>query len=303
MTKILRLIFELGQKFKINILPNHFYSSIPNISELKSDDYWKAPLDMGQINLLSNRDQLKILSDLIRTIENFEFTKDKLYTDVVKSCDEIGYGVIESYVLSGFIRHHKPQKILQVGCGVSTSIILDAVSKMNNYRPEIICIEPYPSKYLEEQSNSGKIKLVQEKAQKVDEKLFTSLNVGDLLFIDSTHTVKVGSEVNRLILEILPKCKSGVFIHFHDIYWPYQYSRRLLESSVFFWNETILLYALLCNNMDFKVLISMSILHYSEKEELKKLITNYNPELDDFGLVAQDNNGKHFPSSIFLQKI
>ena len=110
----------------------------------------------------------------------------------------VGYGPAEADFLFCFITTHRPQKIVQVGCGVSTAVILLA-AKEAGYQPQIVCIEPYPTAYLSRLAEQKFIHLIPKPAQEVDLDVFTNLAAGDLLFIDSSHTVRPGSEVNRII--------------------------------------------------------------------------------------------------------
>jgi len=97
---------------------------------------------------------------------------------------------------------------------------------------------------------------------------------GDLLFIDSTHTVKVGSEVNILILEVLPQLSPGCYAHFHDIYFPYDYPCALFKIP-FFWNESVLLQAFLTGNARYSIAASLSMLHHAKPQALQMLLPNY----------------------------
>ena len=194
----------------------------------------------------------------------------------------------------------KPRKVIQVGCGVSTSIILRAAADAG-YKPEIVCVEPYPSQFLQSASAAGKIKLIAERAQTVNLSTLTDLQAGDLFFVDSTHTVKAGSEVNRIILEVLPRLPLGCRVHFHDIYFPFDYKRDLLDGDLVFWSESTLLHAFLVQNSSYTIRLAMSMLHYHAKQELKALIPAYDPQNDDQGL--RNGGGKHFPCSIFLEVI
>ena len=153
--------------------------------------------------------------------------------------------------------------------------------------------------FLEKADADGRIRLVKEMAQKVDMSISTSLKDGDLFFVDSTHTVKTGSEVNRIILEVLPRLSSGVYVHFHDIYFPYDYKRDVLDGDLFFWSENTLLYAFLVNNSNYSIEASLSMLHYAAPEKLKALIPDYDPQTNDEGLKKE--GGQHFPSAIYLR--
>jgi len=126
----------------------------------------------------------------------------------------------------------------------------------------------------------------------------TDLSAGDLLFVDSTHTVKPGGEVNRIILEVLPRLGSGVFVHFHDVYFPYDYARNLMSDALFFPLESTLLHAYLINNSRCRILVSLSMLHYATPETIRKSFPHYDAQKNIDGL--QDTGGEHFPSSAYL---
>ena len=219
---------------------------------------------------------------------------------IFENGEDGGYGEIESQLLYAFIRRKKPAKIVQIGCGVSTAVILRAAID-EGYCPEIVCIEPFPTEYLERLAAEQSIRLIKEKAQKVDIQVLSDISANDLLFVDSTHTVKPGSEVNRLILEVFPRLKKGTWIHLHDIYFPYDFKRDLLDADLFFWSESTLLQAFLTQNNSCRIDCSMSMLHYAAPDKLKLLLTDYVPQGNENGLKTE--SGKHFPSAIYLQTI
>ncbi len=126
----------------------------------------------------------------------------------------------------------------------------------------------------------------------------TGLDKGDMLFVDSTHTVKPGSEVNRIILDVLPRLPTGVFVHFHDIYFPYDYQRGLMSTELFFNTESTLLHAFLINNAYCRIVLSLSMLHYAVPRKLMALIPHYEPQGNADGLRSA--GGIHFPSATYL---
>jgi hypothetical protein len=211
-----------------------------------------------------------------------------------------GYGEIEAEVLFGFVATNKPRRITQVGCGVSTAICLSAAERAG-YKPDIVCLEPYPSSYLKDAANKGAIRLIGQPAQTIDYDVIADLDDGDLLFIDSTHAVKPGSEVNYLIHEVLPRLKPGVWVHFHDIYFPYDYTRDALDGDMLFPQESSLLYAFLVGNSRFKVEASLSMIHYSRPDALRRLIPKYRPAPQTDGLRAGPEG--HFPSAAWLRVV
>ena len=107
-----------------------------------------------------------------------------------------------------------------------------------------------------------------------------------------------GSEVNRLILEIVPRLAEGDWVHFHDIYFPYDYQRGLLDDELFFSNESVLLHALLINNRALTVRAALSTLHYNDPDRLRRSLPGYRPAPNDEGLRAGSG---HFPASAYLQ--
>jgi hypothetical protein len=211
---------------------------------------------------------------------------------------EAGFGPNECDLLYAFIRSRKPQKVIQVGCGVSTATIQLAVADEAGYSPEVVCVEPYPSDFLKRSQSEGKISLLAEMAQTVPFETLTNLEPGDLLFVDSTHTLKPGSEVPILIGEILPRLKPGVFAHFHDIAFPYNYNPWILDNRVFFHRETTLLYGYLVNNPTIAIDMCMSMMQFDELETMKQVLPNFKPGEHDRGVLTKDGD---FPESIYLK--
>jgi hypothetical protein len=179
---------------------------------------------------------------------------------------------------------------------------IDLNREETGIRTLLTCIEPFPSAILNKTEN---INLVIQQVQTVSFNLFTELESNDLLFIDSSHTVKPGGDVNYLVLEVLPRLKSGVIVHFHDIYLPYDYQRSVLRTFLH-WSETPLLHAFLINNNKIEIIFCQSMLHYNNKDALRKAFPEYRPESDINGLSDETDKPfeigeSHFPSSIYLQ--
>jgi predicted O-methyltransferase YrrM len=212
----------------------------------------------------------------------------------------VGYGPVEAAVLHAFIAGRLPERVVQIGAGVATAVMLRAAQSVD-HRINLTCVDPYPSPYLREAARRNRITLVAEPAQAVSLERLADLDAGDLLFIDSTHVSRVGSDVNRLFLEIVPSLPAGVHVHVHDILWPYDYQRDILDGALFFWTESTLLHAFMIGNDRFTVRAGLSQLHYDRPEQLKRLIPWYQPVLSIDGLSADGRTGKHFPSSLYLE--
>jgi Methyltransferase domain len=296
--KLLHSIFLFSQQLGFSVLPLHFYSCIPNMRDIAARIDWRKPRSMHGLVLREIPEQLALLSELLKS--TLPAAGRDLHAEAVLKNGFDGYGVIEADVLAAIVAARKPQRIIQVGCGVSTAVLLLAAD-LADYKPKISCIDPYPTDYLKQLQADGRITLIAEPAQVADIETLTELSAGDLLFIDSTHTVKVGSEVNRLVLEVLPRLAPDVMVHFHDIYFPYEYPRDFLSGDVFFPGETTLLYAYLLDNPKFRVDLCMSMLHYKAPTELMKLIPKYDSQGNNDGLIS--SGGRHYPSSIYLSRV
>lgn len=302
--KLFFRFYKVATKMGIHIIPVHYYSPLPDILELeRTKDIWarKSELPGVSINLAEQAHNLKMICQPF--IE--EYLDNKAYLDGVSEGFGPGFGYIEAQALHAIVRHYKPKRIIEVGSGVSTNCMLFA-SKINLYEKNqptrITCIEPYPSHNIKA---TTEIELIPEKVQTVPIKVFEKLADNDLLFIDSSHTVKPGSDVNYLILEIIPRLKPGVIIHFHDIFLPYDYQRQALNTFLH-WTETSLLHAFLINNNNVRIIFCMSQLHYDKKDILKEIFPSYNPQQDKNGLSDArykpfDQIPQHFPSSIYIQ--
>ena len=293
---ILFRIFKFGLRFKVIILPDRFSILVSNILDLDKDKSWqkKSNLDGIKIDL---KNQLENIKKIILPFQE-EYKSGKIYNEAIKLNAGPGYGVIEAQALHGVIRYYSPKKIIEIGSGVSTYCMLSAGAK------NITCIEPYPSNFLKTNTS---IKLIKKRLQDTDIKIFEDLSVGDFLFIDSTHTLKIGSDVSKIYLEIIPKLKPGIIIHIHDVYFPYNYSRSI-NNTMFQHLETQMLQALLIDNPKIEILFCMSHLHYEFSNDLKEIFPMYEPQKDIDGICVNKVNyylnvfpdKGFFPASIYL---
>ncbi len=298
----LRKAFELGQRVGVDVLPRHFYSAIPDVRALRATTGWRSARSMVGVAGLDVKAQLDELENWFTGEVRDALESHDVYLAAVEANGAAGYGPAEASVLYAFVASQRPRRVVQIGAGVSTAVVLDAAER-HGFNVDITCIDPYPTELLERLAASGRITLVRERAQDVELEVMTSLDSGDLLFVDSTHTVKPDSEVNRIVLEVLPRLSTGVMVHFHDIWFPFDYPRDLLEETLFFWNESTLLHAFLLDNARFEVSVSCSFLHYRAKEPLTRLIPGYRAEPDQDGLRQPGAEPGHFPASTYLRVV
>jgi hypothetical protein len=294
-------VFEVGQRFGVDILPRHFYSSVPDMRELRRDGFWKAPRSMVGIRGADVGGQLAFAAECCPPPLRERQRKGDIYPRACEENGEAGFGPSEANFLHCFITTRRPPRVVQVGAGVSTSVILSA-AKEAGYDVKVTCVDPFPTTFLQQAAKQGRLELVAEPAQKVALELLTDVGPDGFLFVDSTHTVKPGSEVPRIVLEALPRVPAGAWVHFHDINFPYDYTPGLLIQPIFFSEETALLMAYLTDNARYTVRASLSMLHYQRATELRELLPLYRPRGHDEGLMSPEADGD-VPSSIYLQVV
>ncbi len=305
--RVLRLVLgvhKLGIRCGVHILPVHYYTAVPNILQLqRTRDVWakKSVLPGVVVDLDGQVANLKAMCLPYQR----EYAGNRAYKEAVAYRYGQAYGYIEAQALHGFIRHYKPRRIVEVGGGVSTYCMVQAAkdnAEETGQGPSIVCIEPHPYRRLRRLQG---IELMRAPVQMVPFEVFADLGAGDFLFIDTTHTVKAGSELNYLILEVLPRLRAGVLVHFHDIFLPYDYQRDVCQTFMH-WAETSLLRAFLMFNEKAQIVVCLSHLHYERKDVLCELFPEYKPEEDRDGLRTEKykpfhETSEHFPSSTYIQ--
>ena len=200
-----------------------------------------------------------------------------------------GFMAGDGNVYYSLIRHLKPNRIIEIGGGNSSKLASKAIT-MNSKNTEYIIIEPYPQKYLKDLNNIKELKV--NKVQEVNLNLFETLNEGDILFIDSSHTLRLGGDVWYEYCEILPRLKSGVYIHIHDIALPRHYPKVYFDRHYFF-NEQYVLQTFLTYNTKFKIVWPGGYLINKYPEKLRQAFL---PEYD----LMKDKFPNAEPSSFWL---
>jgi hypothetical protein len=294
-----RVFFALDH-MGVHLLPKHYYTPVADYSWLqRNPDTWMGRADFAGVRWDLD-EQLrwvrKICEPHYHEVGGLDWHRE------LRSggWGVWGYGPIESQVLHCFIRSYAPTTVVEIGSGISTACMLRAsrINKREGRRPpNIISVEPFPTPKLREQEE---ITLIEEICQRVPDSVFDDLKAGDLLFIDSSHVVKLGSELLRIYLDIIPSLRPGVFIHIHDIYLPYLYMREAL-SNYYDWQETSLVLALLKNNARLSAQCCLSALHYDRPKEMAELLTDYRPQANVEGLRADKAGKGHFPCSLWLR--
>lgn len=274
-------LFQFWEKMGFHVTINHFYSPIPD-TRLLQESIWTHESDLSGIDINTDA-QLIILSTFS---EKFKQEYDKIPLN--KTNESIHYYYnnnsfesVDGEILYSMIRHFKPSRIIEIGSGNSTLLSLYAIAVNKKKEPGHTChytvIDPYPSDIIKK-GLLGLSKVELKQVQEIPACKFETLEENDLLFIDSSHILKIGSDVQYEFLEILPRLKKGVFIHFHDIFLPLEYPREWVLHEYRFWNEQYILQAFLSFNNSFEVIWAGSYMHKRYPELLSQAFLSYNKE-------------------------
>lgn len=235
--------------------PGHFYSPIPSIEDIKAHEdsiFFSGKKSFGGIDL-NEMGQLNTLEELGKFYELVPFSDDRL-TNLRFFYNNPNFSYGEAVVLFCLIASKKPRKIVEIGSGYSSCVILDANEILRGMDIHCTFVEPYPDLFrsLIKPEDFRYFTLHEKKLQESDTEIFSSLEKNDMLVVDSSHVVKTGSDVNFLFFEILPILKPGVLIHFHDIGYPFEYPKSWVYQGRA-WNEAYLLRAFLQYNQSFQI--------------------------------------------------
>lgn len=291
--------FKAGDRLGVHVLPKHFYTPVADYAWLRRNRaVWDRPAEMVGVDWDLDR-QIAWLEERVRPFLPEAPSLDAMLA-LERSHVGPGFEPIDGLVLHGVIRSLRPRRVIEIGSGVSTAVMSDALARneRESGSPAMItAIDPYPLSAVQAME---RVEVVKNAVQHEPLSRFDDLQRDDLLFIDSSHAVKVGSDVVRLLLEIIPRLRAGVVIHVHDINLPYLYPRTAL-ADYFGWQETALIYGLLVGNRQLEVLACLSALHYDRQGELRRLLPDYRPQANDAGMRAGDWHLGHFPSSLYLR--
>lgn len=250
----------LKETYQTWVPPGHYYSPIPSLEELR--EYKNRIFDNSKTIRgidLNEEGQILLMDEFCKFYGDLDFSfknsrKHRYYYD------NPSFKEPDAIILFSVLRHLRPQKVIEIGSGFTSALMLDINEKHFNNSIDLTFVEPYPDlllSLLKEEDKAG-LKLISDKTQNIDLKIFDNLNAGDLLFIDSTHVSKTGSDVNTIIFEILPILKPGVIIHFHDVVFPFEYPEEWVFNTNgkwkgFSWNESFMLRAFLMFNEQFTI--------------------------------------------------
>lgn len=259
-------------------LPVHFYSPVPDVPDLDRRAVWGRHSELPGLDF-APAEQLRRLAELGKQFGDECSWPAQNTGDPTRFFSENGgFSFGCAAAVHCLIRAHRPKRVIEVGSGNSSLVIAGALER-NGQKCEYTVVDPYPGPIV--RNRLPRVShLREERVELVELDLFETLEEDDVLFVDSGHTVRVGGDVNYLILDVLPRLRPGVVVHFHDIPMPAEYPRVYASAEAFrvLWTESYLLQAFLAFNASFDILLAMSWLMQEHLEEFQAAFPHYDPK-------------------------
>jgi hypothetical protein len=264
-----QLVWQLRRRHLLQYRPRgHFYSPFPSISDIQRNEvriFANVPRMLKCIDLQESQ-QMALVEECLPYYAELPFTA--LPTQGLRYFFENPmYSYSDAIFLYCMIRRLRPRRIIEVGSGYSSCVILDTNELFFNSSIQTTFVEPHPERFLSLIKDSDKrtVRMISRRLQDTDPRIFEELESNDILFVDSTHVSKVDSDVNHIFFNILPRLARGVHIHFHDIPYPFEYPKEWVYEGRA-WTEAYLLRSFLECNTCFTVVLMNTFLEYFHRE-------------------------------------
>jgi hypothetical protein len=268
--------FELVRPAEFDIVRRDFYSPVPDLSHVP-EGIWERRSALGGIDL--------------RAEEALEFVERELAPYIAELAAPVegprepgefylrnqAFEFVDAELTYAMVRALRPARVIELGSGYSTLLINIACARNGEDGVETAheVFDPYPRVDVIPAELPEPSRLRRTSATEIPLASFAELQTGDVLFVDTTHTVKLGSDVNYVVLDVLPTLAPGVVVHFHDIFLPWEYPREWFAEVHHYWAEQYLLQAFLAFNSEFEVMIPAQLLARCYPERLGRVIPSF----------------------------
>jgi hypothetical protein len=250
----------------------HYYSPVPDkrdvlrhISQQSSRQFEAVPgVDMHE------EEQLSRLQNYVKFYKDLPFPEQK-HPDSRYYFNQSWFCYADAIFLYCHLRQTEPRRIVEVGSGFSSAVMLDTAEQSRTDKPEMVFIDPNPERLygILKPEDRDHVSVIEDEVQNAPLPIFSSLQAGDLLFIDSSHVVKTGNDLYFLFFEVFPKLAPGVTVHFHDIFYPFDYPSEWLSMGRY-WNEAFFLRAFLSDNAAWQIKFFNSYAGWKYQDFLEK---------------------------------
>jgi predicted O-methyltransferase YrrM len=251
--------------------PGHFNSPLPDLALVHRH---RATLFDRQVTSIPGIDteaesQLALLAEFSSYYDELPF-RDEPSPGLRYYFQNPWFSYADAIVLYSMLRHRRPRRIIEVGSGFSSAVMLDTNDRFLARGIAFTFVEPYPERLLSLLSDEDhqRCEIIVDGVQAVPLERFVALEANDILFVDSSHVAKIGSDVVHLLTNVLPALAKGVVIHFHDTFWPFEYPEEWIREGKA-WNENYILKAFLQFNARFKILFFNSYLAIHHREVVR----------------------------------
>ena len=285
-----RLGYHVGRRRHFDLVERRFYSPVPDFEALP-DDLFDRESELAGIHL--------------DAAEHMAFAESRL-APYVRELDEHpqGFPLANDYYAAGdahlayaMVRHLRPGRVLELGSGYSTLVMALAcqANAHEGAQSTYTAYDPYPTPLLAHPP-AGLTAYRALPAQEVPLDEFTALETGDVLFVDTSHTVKLGGDVNHVVLDVLPRLAPGVHVHFHDIWLPFEYHPELVRNQRLFWAEQYLLQAFLAMNGGYEIVLAAHAARVRQPDRFRALLPSWAPDTYPTSFWIRRRGG-HTPSA------
>ncbi|MFI5388526.1 MAG: class I SAM-dependent methyltransferase [Candidatus Eremiobacterales bacterium] len=277
--------FPVFERLGIHITPVHHTQPVPDTRDL-GPRIWSEPSELVGIDM-REAEQLRLLESFVARLKH-EYgampRRPRSEGPPRFYMENPFFGPVDAEILHCMIRTEKPKRIIEIGSGFSTLLAKEALelNARDGFPGRLDSYDPAPAGVLASVAGE-RVSINVSRAEDIPFDTFEQLGPGDILFIDSTHVVRIGGDVCYEILEVVPRLRDGVLVHFHDIFMPAQYPKDWVLRQRFFWTEQYLLQAFLAFNDAFAVLWGSSFMHARHPQKIAAAFASFDPKSNHTG--------------------
>lgn len=247
----------------------HFYSPVP-APDATPFEPASPPMDgLAGIDLNHER-QLQTLRQMAASFPEMPF-QDLAQPGLRYQFQNPFFTYADASLLYGLLRLLRPRRMIEIGSGWSSAVTLDTNERFLDNAMRCTFVDPDPSRLVSllKPGDVERLQIIPDRVQQIDRSLFDELGDGDVLFVDSSHVTKVGSDVNFLLFEVFPRLAPGVHVHVHDVFYPFEYPREWITGGRG-WNEAYLIRAFLQDNRAWEITCFGHYLQHACPAELRQ---------------------------------
>jgi hypothetical protein len=282
-----RLLRRITRPLGYHLVPATFYSPIPDLDQIPPQ-VWTEPADMPGVNWDLDAQLTFLETELGALIAEHDPPLDPPGGETGFYLRNGNFPGLDAEVLYAMVRRFRPARVIELGAGFSTLVIAAAAARNRNQGSPVEheVYDPWPSPVIANVSAGVQVHAIPATDVRID--YLAGLRANDILFIDTTHTLKPAGDVVHLLLGALPSLAPGVIVHLHDFYRPFEYPYALMDVFGSYWQEHYLIQGLLCCSSEFEILCANHALRRLRGERTLALLPRFDPRAE--------------PSSLWLRK-